>query len=343
MLHVALLGEQVITDAAGVVRTRAPRAVALVAFLVLHAGVPQSRQRLATLFWPDSSDAQALTNLRRELHHLRSVLPGEAALVVTGKDLCWQDTDSCVVDVRTFQRASERALAAAAGEDSGASAAGGASGEHALSYATAAVAAYGGELLPGGYYDWLLAARAELEDRCVALLDLIARTRPRTSDLSAAVNSAKRRIALRPLEEVGYRTLMELQAELGERASAVSTYHHCASVLERELGVEPDPITRALLTRLLKQTAPTEVPQPSAPIATARFGRPAARLIGRSAELEALSRSWQVAVTGLPRLALVRGDAGVGKTRLVSELVEVARLSQAVLATAQCFGTSGRL
>ena len=53
------------------VRTRSSRAVALVAFLVAHAGSPQPRQRIAGLFWPDSTDAQALTNLRRELHHLR--------------------------------------------------------------------------------------------------------------------------------------------------------------------------------------------------------------------------------------------------------------------------------
>ncbi|MDQ1716976.1 MAG: hypothetical protein QOE89_929 [Pseudonocardiales bacterium] len=334
MLQISLLGEQVIRDAAGAVRTRSPRAVALVAFLVLHAGVPQSRQRLAALFWPDSSDAQALTNLRRELHHLRNVLPGEAALVVTSKDLCWLDTDTCQVDVRTFER--ERALAAAAADDD--------DDEQALAHATAAVASYGGELLPGGYYDWLLAARSELEDRCVDLLDLIARTLPRTSDLTGAVDAAKRRIALRPLEEVGYRILMELQADLGERASAVSTYHRCASVLERELGVEPDPITGALLSRLLKQTAPVVVAvEPSEPIPAARSGLASARLIGRSAELEVLSQWWRLAVTGLPRLALVRGDAGVGKTRLVSELVEVARLGNAVVATAHCFGTSGRL
>jgi len=70
MLHVSLLGEQSITgggDGAGP-RTRSSRSVALVAFLVVHAGSPQPRQRIAGLFWPESTDAQALTNLRRELH-----------------------------------------------------------------------------------------------------------------------------------------------------------------------------------------------------------------------------------------------------------------------------------
>ena len=75
MLHVSLLGEQAITDdRAGGVRARSSRTVVLVAFLVSHAGSPQPRQHIAGLFWPESTDAQALTNLRRELHHLRQVL-----------------------------------------------------------------------------------------------------------------------------------------------------------------------------------------------------------------------------------------------------------------------------
>ncbi len=69
-------------------RIRLARAVALVAFLALYAGSPQPRHRIAGLFWPESADAQALTNLRRELHHLRQVLGDEASLVVTTQDLC---------------------------------------------------------------------------------------------------------------------------------------------------------------------------------------------------------------------------------------------------------------
>ena len=74
MLHVSLLGEQAITRDGTGVRVRSSRGFALVAFLVVHAGVPQPRERIAGLFWPESADGQALTNLRRELHYLRQVL-----------------------------------------------------------------------------------------------------------------------------------------------------------------------------------------------------------------------------------------------------------------------------
>ena len=59
MLRVSLLGEQVIVDeATGVVRSGSSRAVELIEFLVVHAGAPQSRQRIAGLIWPDSSGAR---------------------------------------------------------------------------------------------------------------------------------------------------------------------------------------------------------------------------------------------------------------------------------------------
>jgi DNA-binding SARP family transcriptional activator len=334
MLHISLLGEQVITDgtAADVVRTRSSRTLALVAFLVVHAGSPQARGHIAGLFWPDSTDAQALTNLRRELHHLRHTLGDESSLVVTPAELCWRDSETCRVDVRTFATEYRSALAAAAHGDS----------ERALGHATTATSLYRGALLPGGYEDWLLEARSELEGQCVALCDLISETRARQGDLTGAVAIGRRRIRLRPLEEVGYRILMELQADLGDRAGAVSTYHHCASVLERELGVEPDKATRKTLERLMAQ-ASQDGPLPAHEPAVGRSGFAEAELIGRSPEVGLLLGLWRTAAAGRPSLALVRGDAGVGKTRLVAEIARVARMHGAVVASTQCFESSGRL
>jgi DNA-binding SARP family transcriptional activator/tetratricopeptide (TPR) repeat protein len=333
MLHVSLLGEQTITDdRTGSVRTGSSRTVALVGFLAAHAGSPQTRQRIAGLFWPDSTDAQALTNLRRELHNLRQVLGEEPSLVVTSRDLCWRDTQTCRVDLRIFDIERRAALAAASDD-----------GEGLLAHAAKALAQYRGDYLPGGYEDWVLEIRSALERQCADLCDLICETRVRTGNPAGAVDAARRRIRLQPLEEVGYRTLMRLQADLGDRAGALSTYHHCASVLERELGVVPDPATRQALQDLMAHMDPAGTKPPAIESAGGRSGFAAAQLVGRSQELGLLQDLWRTAAAGRPSFALVRGGAGVGKTRLVAEVAARARLQGAVVASTQCFGTSGRL
>jgi DNA-binding SARP family transcriptional activator len=336
MLHVSLLGEQVIADESGV-RTRSSRSAALVAFLAAHAGSPQPRPRIAGLFWPESGEAQALTNLRRELHHLRQALGPEPSLVITPRDLCWGDSETCRVDLRVFATARAAALASAAAGDDAA----------LVKHAVEAIDQYRGELLPGSYDDWLTDLRSSLERECTELCDLLAEAGRRVGDVRTAAAAARRRIQLQPLEEAGYRTLMRLQADLGDRAGALSTYHHCASVLERELGVSPDPATRREFERLLARPGSVS----GGPLGTSaaaawsasRSGRADPGFLGRSAELETLHDLWQAAANGHAGLAIVRGSAGVGKTRLVAMVAERARQQGAVISTSQCFAAAGRL
>lgn len=47
---------------------------------------------------------------------------------------------------------------------------------------------------------------------------------------------------------------------------------------------------------------------------------PAQPFVGRDAELDKLIRCWREAKDGQTRLALLLGDSGLGKTRLVQEL-----------------------
>src|SRR5437899_4017752 len=52
-----------------------PRLQSLLAYLLLHRDAPQDRSHLAFLLWPDSTEAQAHTNLRKLLYQLRQSLP----------------------------------------------------------------------------------------------------------------------------------------------------------------------------------------------------------------------------------------------------------------------------
>jgi DNA-binding SARP family transcriptional activator len=331
-IQISVLGGQSVSEGpSGAVTTRSSRTIALVAYLAVHSGSPQSRPHIAGLFWPDSTDAQALTNLRRELHFLRRALADAPSLLVTAKDLHWRDVESVVVDVRIFEVESAAALAAHQERDPDA----------ALRHAEVALAQYRGDLLPGLYDDWVLEARADLQRRCVELCALVSELRSQRGDHTGALEAARRRIRLQPLEEVGYRVLIELQADQGDRAGAISTYHRCASLLERELGVRPSSATRAALQRVVAEQVPLAL-QADRP-GTERPGPAKAELVGRARELELLREVWRTAGRGRPSLAVVRGGAGVGKTRLIEDVADTARQDGGLVAGSQCFGTSGRL
>lgn len=75
-LHIHLLGPfRLLWDDQPVPGFGQPRLQHLLAYLVLHRDTPISRQQLAFCFWPDTTDPQALKNLRTLLTRLRRALP----------------------------------------------------------------------------------------------------------------------------------------------------------------------------------------------------------------------------------------------------------------------------
>ena len=65
------------------------------------------------------------------------------------------------------------------------------------------------------------------------------------ADFRAAIERGQQRLRIDPLDERMYRWLMRLHALNQDRAGALRVFHTCATVLEEELGVEPEPATRA--------------------------------------------------------------------------------------------------
>ena len=115
---------------------------------------------------------------------------------------------------------------------------------------------YRGELMPALYDDWVMPERDRLHRSCLTLLDQLIALERDAGLFGQANERARRRIELEPLEEVGYRTLLQVQALSGDRAAALQTYHRCVSVLERELGVAPDQATTAEYERLIAVRSP---------------------------------------------------------------------------------------
>ncbi|MEO7132106.1 MAG: AAA family ATPase, partial [Dermatophilaceae bacterium] len=340
-MRVDLLGGVEVSGADPAQVHSSARAVSLLAYLVSHPDSPQPRVHLAGVLWPDSESAQARTNLRRELHHLRVLLHDNECLQVDAQSLCWRRGPGCVVDVHDFLAACESTITAVE------------SGEHdeVELHSGDALRLYRGPFLPGCYDDWALAVREDLSRTGVDLCDRVARYWLLHDDAEAAIGFARRRVQLQPLEEPGYRLLMQALRTVGDRAGAMRTYHQCATLLERELGVGPSAETQAELDAALSDIG--HGPGGAAGIVAesggeegSGVGNGTARwsvspgLVGRARERERLLSAWGEAQAGA-RFVVVEGEAGVGKTRLVADLVGAVRRQDALVATTRCFAASG--
>ena len=320
VLRVELLGGfRVLTDGRSAPRLPSARQQQIVAFLVLHGrGAPIMRQRIAGSLWPESGDTQALTNLRRELHHLREAWPALDALVDAGsRTLAW-GADGAIVDLVAFEEAADRGLA---GDRAG---------------LQDAARLYRGDVLPDYGGEWIDGDRERLRQRArdvlARLVDLLENERA----FGDAIEHAQQLRRFDPLNEEAWCALMRCHARRGERATALHLYQQCAALLKKELGVPPCAATRATYREILDLDA--EAPVIPAPPRTVVYP-----LVGRSAEWRALLNAWHAAVAGRAPLFLIRGEAGIGKSRLAEELVGWCSPRSINTVTARCYAGEGRL
>jgi DNA-binding SARP family transcriptional activator len=297
------------------------RAESLLAYLLLHRETPQSRQQLAFLLWPDSTEAQARTNLRHVLHNLRRALPAlDRYLDVTARTLQWREGAASWLDVAAFEAALARA-----GRD------GGGDGIAAL---REAADLYAGDLLAGCYDEWILGERDRLLQGYLGAVARLAELLEARGDQVRAIGYAERLLRHDPLREETYRLLMRLHDGIGDRARALRVYHACAATLERELGVEPSVATREAYEALLPPG------REAGGQAERTVGPP---LVGRAAERARLAALWRTAERGRAQFVLVSGEPGIGKSRLVEEFRSWCAQRGAPTAAARAYAAEGAL
>ncbi|MEZ4861801.1 MAG: BTAD domain-containing putative transcriptional regulator [Caldilineaceae bacterium] len=324
MLTIQVFGSFKITqDDEIVTALTRPRGKSLLAYLLLHQATPQERAHLAALFWPETSDHQARTNLRRELHQLRQALPFfDTYCQSDNHHIHWAPSAACMVDAVAFDQHLQTATQAA---------------DPALRQACyqAAIDLYQGDLLPGLYDEWVLAKREVLRQAFIQALEALTALLIAARDYATAITLTQRLLQHDPLYEAGYTQLMELYALQNDRARALHTYHTCATVLERELGVPPGEATATLYQRLLRTDTDA--------IQAHRVTAMALQLVGRKAEWQTLLTTWRRTSRGQAHLLLIEGEAGIGKTRLAEELLDWANRQAIPIARSRAYAAEGRL
>lgn len=328
-LRIHLLGPLEVLEGDRRVSVDTRKALAIVA-LVSAEGRPFARDELAAMFWPDADDEAARGALRRTLSALRSAVGPRGIAIDRARVTV--DPATTWVDLLELER-----LAA--------------SDRDADLEAAAALAR--GPFLAGfalrdspDFDDWQ-AARAVRVERLVGdVLDRLVAARSQGGDPSGAIDIARRRVALDPLDEPGQRRVMELLARSGDRSGAIRQYRALVALFDRELGVAPlretTDLYEAIREDRVRSRAAVGAPDaPSGPVAAVTRDGSAAPdgslrdipLVGRERDLQAIDAAWRASSPD-GRVVLLEGEAGIGKTRLAEAVAaSVAAAGGVVLAT----------
>jgi non-specific serine/threonine protein kinase len=271
----------------------APRLQSLVSYLLVHRDAAQSRKHLAFMLWQDSTEQQALGNLRSLVLRLRKALPdAERFLASDNETLQWRGDAPFTCDIVAFLDCMRSRPATNASLSS-------------------AVSLYRGDLLPACYDDWVLPERERMRELYTDALTQLILLAEQARDYPAGIGYARQLLRVDPVGEETYRRLMTFHARTGDRAGVVRVYQTCVAVLKRELDVEPGPLTRELFEQLRHEEPSAAAAaqlhpsaQPNMPVSLTNF-------VGRTQELGELS-----AMLGRARLTTLTGAGGCGKTRL---------------------------
>ena len=272
----------------------------LLIYLALSPDRSRARDHLLGVFWPEKPDKDARHSLNEAVRRLRAGL-GAGRLITRG-ELLTLHGDALSVDVLDFAAQAARHRAEAA-------------------------QLMRGDFLEGfsvedapGFEDWAArertrwralgaAAFVELGDAALAL-----------GRLNDAEEYALRALALESHSETAARLRLRAMALRGDGAGALTWFHEFTTRIAAEIGEQPSPALQALAERIRKRL-PHRPPRPHEDALPPLVG-----------DGEIRRRAFQVVsdtLAGATRTLAIVGGPGMGKTRLLSECLNVAALDGA--------------
>ncbi len=295
---------------------------ALLAYLTIEQEQPHSRDFLAGLLWPETTDQAARKNLRQALSNLRKVIADREVdqpyLTISRATVQFNSQSDYKLDVNEFRSLihsvdnhHHRRLESC---------------RYCAESLPQAVDLYRGEFLQGfflddsiPYQDWMTLKRERFHRQVVHALTVLTEFYVQRGEFDKALRCAYRQVEYDPWREAGHQHIMRLHALKGDRSAALKQFSLCEKILADELGVPPSPETLHLYEAVKANRLEITVGRPpknNLPAQTTRF-------IGRDGELRHLS-----ALLSDPRNRLITlmGPGGVGKTRLAQQAAADAKL-----------------
>ena len=314
-LGLALLGPPVVVRDGTPVTFDTRKAIALLALLAV-TGREHSRDQLADLLWPEADSTKGRASLRRTLSVTAAAM-GEGLTI--SRAAVTLELAAVQVDVREFEALITRPDAKSLER---------------------AVGLYRDDFLSGfvlrgcpDFEEWQASVGEGLRQALARGLQRLVTACIAEGDLERATGYAQRWLRLDPLHEPAHQAIIRLHGWAGQRSAAMRQYRSLVRVLDRDLAVRPLPETTQLYDdvragRLEPPPTPSVAvrsPEPAAAAEVSDAAGPSAGptpgiwpLVGRETELAALRAAWQ-ATGAAGRVVAIAGQAGSGKTRLITE------------------------
>jgi predicted ATPase/DNA-binding SARP family transcriptional activator len=274
---------------------------ALIYYLAAQEG-QSTRERLLTFFWPDHERSAAQATLRTMIYDLRKKL-GDA---FQADDQIIALSSGTVIDTGDFLTALN-------------------SPSSDLRNLIEALDLYKGNFLEGfslpdspQFDDWVASERERYQLMAMNGFADLSHRHETMRDYPVALESARRALAFNPFQEDLQRDVMRLLYLNGDRAGVIQQYESLRKLLDEEMGILPMPETRALYDSIINDTfilPPVETISQVSP-RSKPADKPLLPFLGREAELETLKGH-----LGSGKLILLEGEPGIGKTRLLTELI----------------------
>ena len=304
------------------------KAQVLLAYLILHREQPQNRERLSELFWGDRPDEKARRSLATAVWHISHFLPDEGYILSNSNQVQFNPMASLALDVDKFE-----SLVSCTD----------------ISDLHTGLELYRGEFLAGSYEDWIIHERYRLENLYLDGLARLMSAYEASSMYEPALATALHLLNHDTLREEAHRTAMRVYCRLGKRNAALEQYQRCQQIVQQELNTEPMLETNQLYHAILGgQITPAEsiqVEQPHLETHVAQHQSGSSPLdlstlppfVGRETEMAALDSTWKQTMKNRGWLALIVGEAGVGKTRLAEEFTKCLRWKGVPVLWGRCY------
>lgn len=230
-------------------------AVARHLFFYALSHPPRSREQIGADMWPDLASSRLSGTFHNTRYRMQQALGVNPMSYQDGLYTLREDLEVWY-DVREFERLLDRAAGQPACR--------------AIRDLRRAVALYRGDFLEDCYADWCVIRREALRARFLDALGRLVDILLERGQTDEVVGLLGRGLEVDPFHEGFHRRMMRAYALAGRADAAVAHYRHFARFLWKELGIEPEPETRALLAAIREGTFPPENP-PGAPTVHSRW------------------------------------------------------------------------